>query len=375
MSGLRRPENLISIKTETIVKTALIFLATYILVVVVMATAHQLRLVGLSLFLAVVLSPAVSWTARQLRTDNRVLSTGVAYIFVLGVLISVLSLIVPVIFSYVREFLFDAGNAIEALIDNDIISTNLAQQLNLVGFIDSLKGNLLSQPLNISPAFVMDTVNRASGLLISLITVLVLGFMMLVEGPHWVGRFVQLQAVEKRTKIKKVIDDMYGVVTGYANGQLLIASTGATFALLAMLLGNIIFGTQVNAVALAFIIFLFGMIPIIGISLGAIVVVILTSLSSLLFAGALIIYFFAYQQLENAIFEPLMQSRTSHLTPLLVLVSALLGLGMAGILGAFLAVPIAGCLRILLEYKLGDKVFPHTHHIKKPHKPTATSDK
>jgi predicted PurR-regulated permease PerM len=368
MPGLNRPENLISIKTETIVKTAFIFVVAYVLVLIVMSTAHQLRLVGLSFFLAIVLNPAVSWTAKQLKTENRVLSTGVAYIFVLGILISVLSLVVPVIFSYVREFLFDAGNAIEALIEQDIISTNLAEQLNLVGYIDSLKGDLLSKPINVNPGLVIDTVNRASGLLVSLVTVLVLGFMMLVEGPHWIGRFVQLQKSEKRNRIKQAIDDMYGVITGYANGQLLIASTGATFALLAMLLGNIVFNTDVNAVALAFIIFLFGMIPIIGISLGAIVVVVLTSLSSLLFAGILIVYFFAYQQLENAIFEPLMQSRTSHLTPLLVLISALLGLGMAGILGAFLAVPIAGCFRIWLEYKLGERVFPRAHQIKRAHK-------
>ena len=62
------------------------------------------------------------------------------------------------------------------------------------------------------------------------------------------------------------------------------------------------------------------------------------------------------EQIENATVQPYIQSRASELTPLIVFISAILGIGFGGILGAIVAIPIAGCLKVLFDdYVLGQQ--------------------
>jgi predicted PurR-regulated permease PerM len=60
-------------------------------------------------------------------------------------------------------------------------------------------------------------------------------------------------------------------------------------------------------------------------------------------------YFVVYQQIENATIQPYIQSKGNELTPMLVFIAAILGVGFGGILGAFIAIPAAGCLKILAD--------------------------
>jgi len=60
-------------------------------------------------------------------------------------------------------------------------------------------------------------------------------------------------------------------------------------------------------------------------------------------------YFIVYQQIENATIQPYIQSKGNELTPMLVFIAAILGVGVGGILGAFVAIPVAGCLKILAD--------------------------
>lgn len=64
---------------------------------------------------------------------------------------------------------------------------------------------------------------------------------------------------------------------------------------------------------------------------------------------AVLIFFIVYQQLENHLLQPLILSRTVQLNPLTVLVSILVAVELAGILGALLAIPAAGILQVILR--------------------------
>jgi predicted PurR-regulated permease PerM len=61
------------------------------------------------------------------------------------------------------------------------------------------------------------------------------------------------------------------------------------------------------------------------------------------------IFFLVYQQIENVTIQPHIQSRKNELTPLLVFVAAMLGIGFGGLLGAFIAIPVAGCIKVLVN--------------------------
>jgi predicted PurR-regulated permease PerM len=61
-----------------------------------------------------------------------------------------------------------------------------------------------------------------------------------------------------------------------------------------------------------------------------------------------VIFFVVYQQLENHFLQPVVYGRTVQLSPLLVLISVLIGAEIAGILGALGAIPVAGALQVLI---------------------------
>ncbi len=103
---------------------------------------------------------------------------------------------------------------------------------------------------------------------------------------------------------------------------------------------------------------LLGLIPMIGNMLAAVIVVIVSLFVSLPLALTMAVFFLVYQQIENATLQPYIQSKYNDLTPLTVFIAALIGISVGGFLGALVAIPIAGCVRILVLEYYGDKLKP-----------------
>jgi predicted PurR-regulated permease PerM len=84
--------------------------------------------------------------------------------------------------------------------------------------------------------------------------------------------------------------------------------------------------------------------PLVGATLGAIVAAAIHSVPALIIVA---VFFVVYQQLENHQLAPLVSSRTVKLNPFTVLSSILIAVALAGVLGAFLAIPIAGMIQVI----------------------------
>jgi len=357
MRIFRKSDTTISISTETIVKAIVITVVALLVLHFVGNVAHQLTLIGVAAFLALALNPAVTWLTNKLPSRSRPLATGVAYLVVLAILATFLALVVPPLVRQTSDFVHDIPSTVEDLKTQDSAVGRTVRRYNLDDQIDNISHDFSNRfGSNISgPLF--STASRVGGTLVSIITVLVLTFMMLVEGPVWFDRFLSLQPGDKRRHRKEIAHRMYRVVTGYVNGQVIIAAIAATFALVSLLIASTIFDVSINTVAMAGIIFFFGLIPMFGNILGATIVILFCLFSSLPLAAVMAVYFLIYQQIENVTLQPYIQARSNQLTPLTVFVAALLGVGLGGILGALAAIPIAGCIKILLEDYL-DKRLP-----------------
>ena len=182
--------------------------------------------------------------------------------------------------------------------------------------------------------------------MVAFITVLVLTFLMLVEGPQWLELAYKYVPEEQRRHTKYLARKIYGVVIGYVNGQLLIAFIAGMASLVAMVFLDI-----PNPIALAGLVTLTGLIPLIGATLGAVIVTVVALFQSLKQAIFILLFFIVYQQIENNAIQPYVQSKNLEISPLLVLVAVLAGVSMGGLIGGFLAIPIAASLRILaLDY-------------------------
>jgi predicted PurR-regulated permease PerM len=304
--------------------------------------AHALTLVFVAFFLALALNPAVSKIMHYLPSRSRIRATAAAYLTVVAVLASFLLAVVPPLIHQTQLFIAEVPSIIEDYKSQDTAAARFVSRYNLDQQVDKLSRDITGHFNGIQP--VVSTASRIGGIVASVIAVFILTFMMLVEGPVWLEKFWELQPARKRAHRKQLADRMYRIVTGYVNGQLILATIAASFALLMML----IIGVP-NAIALAGIVAVLGLIPLIGNMTAAAIVVIVSLFTSPKLAIIMAIYFVVYMQVENATLQPYIQSRHNEITPLLVFVAALVGAGFGGLLGAFVAIPAAGCLKILVE--------------------------
>jgi len=113
----------------------------------------------------------------------------------------------------------------------------------------------------------------------------------------------------------------------------------------------------------------------VGTTIGGILVALVLLLNSPLAALVFVIFFVIYQQIENNIISPPIQSKTVELSVLWVLMAILIGASLFGLIGGLISIPIAGSLRVLLVDYLDRKEL-RRNAAKKPHaKVTAKSKK
>jgi predicted PurR-regulated permease PerM len=111
------------------------------------------------------------------------------------------------------------------------------------------------------------------------------------------------------------------------------------------------------AIPLTGLIFVTDLIPMIGATIGAVIITVVLALNDFGSALVFVVYFIIYQQIENNFIQPLVQSRTVALSALSVLVAVILGISLFGLVGGIVAIPVAGCVRVLLiDY------MEHRHH-------------
>jgi predicted PurR-regulated permease PerM len=145
-------------------------------------------------------------------------------------------------------------------------------------------------------------------------------------------------------RIRRVGADCARSVTGYTSGNLLISMIcgGLTYVVL-LILGISFAGLIALFVGLA------DLVPLVGATIGGAVAVIAGFLHSTTAGLVLLGFFMLYQQLENHVLQPLIFARTVKLNPLTVIVAILLGVELVGVLGALLAIPVAGMIQVILR--------------------------
>ena len=358
----------INISTEAIVRIIVLVLSAFLFISFVDKIAHELELFGVAAFLALALNPAVSWLSRRLHIKSRVWATGLAYIVVLALLSVFLILVVPPIVRQTNSFVRTIPSTVGNLKDQNTSAGRLIQRYHLQPQLAKVTHDLNAR-LSDTPGVVFSAAGRVGSVFVAVITIIVMTFMMLVEGPLWLARIYELVPAGKRETYKDLAHKMYRVITGYVNGQVLIAAIASLFAFAALTIASHFTHVSVNSIALAGIVFLFGLIPLIGNTIAAVFVVLVCAFSSIPLAIAMAVYFPVYQQIENATLGPFIQAKSNQLTPLLVFMAALVGAGFGGLLGAFVAIPAAGCLRILLEHHLGGRLTPTAESVEKSKEP------
>jgi predicted PurR-regulated permease PerM len=146
-------------------------------------------------------------------------------------------------------------------------------------------------------------------------------------------------------RYRRLIIDINRAVAQYVLGNITISvlATVATWIVLSIL------GVP-YALALGFVVGFFDLLPLVGATLGAIVVAVATLTVD--FPAATIVwiaFIIVWQRFEDYVVQPLVYGRTLRVNPIITIVSVLAGAALLGILGALLAIPIAAAIQIVLK--------------------------
>lgn len=346
----RKPteEVALTISARTFFKVLLLILVTLLVLAVVQRTLPAFTLVVIAFFLALALNAPVSWVARRLPgklRNNRSLATALAFLIVVAILVAFIVSVVPPVVRDMETFISTVPTTVQSLRGHYADLNSFIVRYHLQGQAQQLSNEIAGR-VQSSTAGAFTAATGVANSLFSMLLVLVLTFMMLVEGPIWVEFLSQLVPDHRRSHIGKLCRDMYSAVRGYVNGQLLLAVIAAVLILPGFLIFHVSY-----PYALMGLVFICGLIPLVGHTIGALIVSFIALFHSPWSALGILIYYILYQQVETYLIQPRIQSSKTNLSPLLILISLLVGAAFAGLLGALLAIPLVACLRIwLVDY-------------------------
>lgn len=347
-SNIDAPEVEFTVSNRTIFRVIIATILAILFVVAVRHSAHTLTLIGVALFLSLALNGPVHALAIRIpgkRRGSRGLATGLSIGIVLILLGAFLALIVPPLIKQTSNFVHEAPKVINQIHDQHSSVGSFIRQHHLQGQVDKLS-NQLSSRLNNLGGTAFSTLAHIGSSLFSTVTVIVLTVMMLAEGPRWRRIIEQLIPPRHSERSQRLAKDMHKVIKGYVNGQVLLA------AIASVLIVPMLFILHIsNPWALMVVIFVCGLIPMVGHTIGAIIVTAVALFHSLPAAIIILCYYILYQQVENYVVQPRIQANATNMSALLVFIAVILGANFGGLLGALVAIPVMGCLRVaVLDY-------------------------
>lgn len=360
----------VDVETKTVVRV-LVAMGVFVgLIFLVYRLWPALIIVLVSVILALALNAPINTLARKLPGKNRILATTTAFLVLIGVLGTFIYVAVPPVVDQTTKFVQNLPQYVEEIRERGGPVADFINHYGLQEQVDQLVEGAQQQAGNIAQGVGSSVLNGIASFFngfVTILTILVLTFLMLVEGPRWVERFWSLYTnVERMERHQRLALKMYKVVSGYVNGQVVVAGIAAAVGLATLLILTSFFNVPVSAVIpLTGLIFITDLIPLIGATIGAVIIVLVLLFSDPGAAFVFLVYFVVYQQIENNFIQPLVQSRTVALSALSVLVALILGITLLGLLGGILAIPLAGCIRVLLlDYMEHRKRKPESSHKK-----------
>jgi predicted PurR-regulated permease PerM len=336
-------ERVVSFRPRTVLVVLGVALFVALVLALVYLAWHVITWILIAVFLAAALNPAVEFFEH--RGLRRGWASGLVFLLTLSALAGLVYLLVPPLVDQVRSFI----DALPSLV------SDLTKGRGPFGFlerkyhvVERVRSAVSGQGGDVGRIFgvtgVAATIAKSIVTAVAgTVTVAFLTFFMLLEGRNTVERFLDLLPEVNRPRWERVLGDIYRTVGGYVSGNLLI-SLIAGVAAMVMLFAV---GSK-YAIALGLVVAILDLIPLAGATLAAVIVCLVVFVELGVVQGVIAIVFFAvYQQLENQFLQPVIYGRTVQLSPLVVLISVLIGAELAGVLGALAAIPIAGSIQAI----------------------------
>ncbi|MGH3384594.1 MAG: AI-2E family transporter [Nocardioidaceae bacterium] len=304
------------------------------------AASSVILLVVVALFLAVGLNPAVEWLMKQ------GLRRGLSVLAVFGALVVVITLfglaLVPVISEQVAAMIEAAPDLIR-----ELQQTQWIRELDArFDVLDKVSEEVQSGDIGTQIAGGALGLGLAVvGALINIFFVSVLTLYFLSSLPRIKRSMYSVVPASRRERVSRLGDAILRQVGSYVSGAFVVALTAGVTALVFL----IVVGLSEYAVALAFVVMLLDLIPMIGATIAMVVVSLIALAVDPKIGLACAIFFLVYQQVENYLIYPRVMSNSVNVPGPVVVIAVLAGGTLLGVIGALLAIPAAAAILLLLR--------------------------
>jgi predicted PurR-regulated permease PerM len=307
--------------------------------------SRVLTWIAVSVFLAVALEPVVRVTERWMSRTWAVLTVFGGLLALVALFLAVL--IIPIA-TQVDDLRDAAPGYLQRLERNQTIR-DLNQRYKLV--------QKAQDAAKQAPARVFGAAGRFVNGVVATLTVLFLTLFLMFELPAMSRGLLSLLTDDDAARVRLVAADVNRSIGGYVLGNLAISViAGATVGISLWILG------VPYAAALAVFMGVCDLVPLVGATVGALAAIGVAFAAQGVTAGiVMIVVNVVYQQFENHILQPIVYRKTVQLSAFLVLVAVLVGGELMGVLGALVAIPIAGSIQLVvreLRAGVGDPAAP-----------------
>jgi predicted PurR-regulated permease PerM len=310
---------------------------------VVYSVRDILLRVVVAVFLAVSLDPAVRWlTARGVR---RGLAVAIIFTVFLAILAAFLMSVIPPLVNQFGQLVRHFPDFLQSLQDRSAQFRELNTRFQLSSRIEDVLGQL---PARVTGG-VLGVTSQVFGAVVSFLTVVVFTVYFLLDLPRLRHGVVRLFPVDRRERYGRVVDIMVNKVGDYMIGRLAIGFIAGVVAFAGLSALGVPY-----PLPLAIFIALLDLIPLIGHPIGSVAALIVALITKDLWPTTVLlaIIFLVYQQIENYFIGPRVLRHSVDISAAAVLLAALIGAAILGVVGALVAIPIAAALKVVLVQQI-----------------------
>ena len=333
------------VPAKAVVRLILIVVAVAVTLYLLYLLRKPISWVLIAVFVAIALSGPVNWLDRRMR---RGFAIAIVYLGLFAVPFLLAAVIVPPLVSEANDFA-RKGAPQYARDFSDFVQDN--ERLRKVNEDYDVTQKVQEEAAKL-PEKIPDAAKALSDVgvglvnsVFALVTILVLTAFLLGSGRRWMDAAIELRPAADRERLRRVINNMAKAVGNYVAGAMTIAVIAGVLSYILMTILGVPFRGP-----LAVVVGFFSLIPLIGATIAAILVGIVTLFNDFPVDTIVwTIWAVVYQQFENSVVQPRIQKRAVNVHPFVVLVAVLFGSTLLGVLGALVAIPVAASIQIAIR--------------------------
>ena len=329
---------------RAILRAVLIVVSVVAVLYVGYLLRQPLSWILIAAFIAVAASGPVNFLARRIK---RGLAIAIVYLGIVLIPIAIGAVFIPPLVTQGAELVAAApqyAQDVNEFVQSNETLANLEERYDLTGRLQDFASELPSRIGDAATAL-RDFGAGVFSSVFAAVTILILSIFMVGGGPRWTRVLIERQPPERARHLQNALTRVADAIGNYVGG----AFVQATIAGITTFIVLLILGVPAPA-TLAVLIALLDLIPLVGATLGAFVVGIVTLFVNFPTATIVwVVWAIVYQQLENSLIQPQIQRRAVRLEPFVVLVAVLFGSTLFGVIGALLAIPAAASLQIAVK--------------------------